>query len=193
MHCFQPGSEIIDQQQLLLHGPVHVGAGTVLHASGGISLGANVVISYHCVLWTVNHDYEGNCLPYGLARLVRPIVLGDNVWLGRNVLVAPGTHIGEGAVVAMGSVVSGHIPPLAIIAGNPAKVVKYRSPRRYLAHQRQALTLWHNASDCPACNNPGFYLAEQGGACEWHWAWRYLPKRLRLRLQQGIIRRLLQG
>lgn len=212
LHCFQSGVEVLSPEQLHLRGSVHVGAGTVLHAAGGIELGAGVVISYHCVLWTINHDYNGDCLPFGLARLRRPIVLGDYVWLGRNVLVAPGSQIGEGAIVAMGAVVSGQVPPLAIVAGNPARVVRFRHPKAYLAQRQAQRTLWQpngggvkadlNANltagaglnfapkaGCGACDNSAFYFTEQGGDSGWHWAWRYLPKRLRLWCQQGIIRR----
>ncbi len=192
MHCLE-GVTLHERSGLTLHGPLHVGAGSVIQAAGGVSLGAGVVISFDCVLWSINHDYEGERLPYGLARVRAPVVIEDYVWLGRNVLVAPGSRIGEGAVVAMGSVVSGRVPPLAVIAGNPARVVKYRSPWRYLALKRQGLSLWYQAEQCPACHNPHFYLTETRGESEWGRWWRWLPRRLRFRLQQCIIARLLSN
>src|SRR4051794_9017802 len=53
-------------------------------------------------------------------------VVGDDVWLGYQALVLPGVTIGNGAVVAAASVVASDIPPYAVVAGNPARVVRER-------------------------------------------------------------------
>ncbi|MFC6254041.1 CatB-related O-acetyltransferase [Secundilactobacillus hailunensis] len=55
-----------------------------------------------------------------------PITLGDDVWIGANVTVVSDVNIGQGAVVAAGSIVTKDVPPYAIVGGNPAKVIKYR-------------------------------------------------------------------
>lgn len=54
------------------------------------------------------------------------IVVEDDVWIGMDVMILSGLTIGRGAVIAAGSVVTKDIPPYAVAAGNPAKVVKYR-------------------------------------------------------------------
>ncbi len=59
---------------------------------------------------------------------VRPVTIGDDVWIGKNCLVFPGVRIGNGAIVSAGSVVRKHVPPYAVVAGNPAQVV-FRLPR----------------------------------------------------------------
>lgn len=65
------------------------------------------------------------------------VVLEEDVWLGANVTLLNGVHIGRGAVVAAGSVVRTKIPPYAIIAGNPAKVVGFRfNPDEIEEHER---------------------------------------------------------
>ncbi|MDN7134538.1 CatB-related O-acetyltransferase [Pseudidiomarina sp. 1ASP75-5] len=53
-------------------------------------------------------------------------IIGTDVWLGSNVLIKQGISVGIGAVVGMGSVVTKDVPPYAVVAGNPAKVIKYR-------------------------------------------------------------------
>jgi len=53
-------------------------------------------------------------------------VIGHDVWLGYSVLVLPGVEIGHGAVVAAASVVARDVPPYAIVAGNPARVIRTR-------------------------------------------------------------------
>jgi len=81
------------------------------------------------------HGYKGiSTFPFRVkilgqfseAKSKGPIILGDDVWLGENVLVLSGVSIGKGAVVAAGSVVVKDVPPYAIVGGNPAKVIKYR-------------------------------------------------------------------
>ena len=57
--------------------------------------------------------------------------IDDCVWIGSNVIILPGTHIGEGAIIQAGSVVHGEIPPMAIAGGNPAKVFASRDRRHY--------------------------------------------------------------
>lgn len=54
------------------------------------------------------------------------IVIDDDVWFGYGSIILSGVHIGQGAIIGAGSVVSKDIPPYAIVCGNPAKVVKYR-------------------------------------------------------------------
>lgn len=64
-------------------------------------------------------DTEGS-MPEKLTRV------GNDVWIGCNVVVLPGVTIGNGAVVAAGSIVTKDVPPYAIVAGTPAKVLRYR-------------------------------------------------------------------
>ena len=54
------------------------------------------------------------------------IVIGDDCWIGTNVLIFHGVKIGQGAIVAAGAVVTKDVPPYAIVGGVPAKVIKYR-------------------------------------------------------------------
>ena len=55
-----------------------------------------------------------------------PIVIGNDVWLGTNAIVLSGVTVGDGAVVAAGAVVTRDVPPYAVVAGVPARVIKMR-------------------------------------------------------------------
>lgn len=55
-----------------------------------------------------------------------PIIIGNDVWIGANVCILPGVHIGDGAILAAGAVVTKDVEPYAIVGGVPAKVIKYR-------------------------------------------------------------------
>tara|TARA_B110001469_G_scaffold124802_1_gene139104 strand:+ start:1367 stop:2089 length:723 start_codon:yes stop_codon:yes gene_type:complete len=55
-----------------------------------------------------------------------PIIVGNDVWIGANSIILPGVQIGDGSVIAAGSVVVKDVPNYSIVGGNPAKVLKYR-------------------------------------------------------------------
>jgi acetyltransferase-like isoleucine patch superfamily enzyme len=54
------------------------------------------------------------------------VMIGDDVWIGYQVTILSGVRIGDGAVIGTGSVVARDVPPYAIVAGNPARIVRYR-------------------------------------------------------------------
>ena len=54
------------------------------------------------------------------------IIIGDDVWIGYGAIILSGVHIGQGAAIAAGAVVSKDVPPYAIVGGVPAKIIKYR-------------------------------------------------------------------
>lgn len=82
-----------------------------------------------------NHVYE-NVLTYPIRANIMnqgyeatsngPIIIKDDVWIGFGATILSGVHIGQGAVVAAGAVVTKDVPPYAIVGGVPAKVIKYR-------------------------------------------------------------------
>ena len=134
---------------ILLRGVVKVSKGTSIGSGcviNGMSVlgGGEVTIGNHCsfgpglVIQTQNHDYDTGCaLPYGLEFVCKSVKIDDCVWIGMNVLLLPGTHIGEGAIIQAGSVVHGEIPPLAIAGGNPAKVFASRDKGHYRTLKEQ--------------------------------------------------------
>ena len=56
----------------------------------------------------------------------KPVVIEDDVWIGGRVIILPGVHVGTGCVIGAGAVVTRDTPPYTIVAGNPAKIKKYR-------------------------------------------------------------------
>ena len=113
---------------------LHIGDNVSIHgncsinAAGGCYVGSDCTIGSGTTIITIEHSYSrGDCLPYDKIRLVKPVYLDDFVWVGMGVSIAGGVRIGEGAIIGMGSVVFQDVPPLAIVAGNPAKVIFSRS------------------------------------------------------------------
>ena len=56
----------------------------------------------------------------------REVTIGNGVWIGDSVIILPNVQVGDGAVIAAGSVVTKDVPPYAIFGGNPAKLIKFR-------------------------------------------------------------------
>ena len=59
-------------------------------------------------------------------KIVEKVYVGNDVWVGANAIIMPGINISDGAIIGAGSVVTKDIPPYAIVAGNPAKILRYR-------------------------------------------------------------------
>ena len=94
---------------------------------GNITIGNRVSIAPRVTLVTSSHP--NNSRIRGFAPLSRgPIVIEDDAWLGTGCVVLPGVRIGRGAVVGANSVVLQDVPPLHIVAGQPARTVRELLP-----------------------------------------------------------------
>ena len=76
---------------------------------------------------------QGRSIPADLAGLNYEApqlrtVIGHDVWIGKNVMIKAGVTVGIGAVIGMGSIVTKDVPPYAVVAGNPARVIRMRFP-----------------------------------------------------------------
>lgn len=87
-----------------------------------IQLGNNIRIGPGVKFFTAGHDYKSIQLP----DISKKIEIKDNVWIGANSSILKGVKIGEGAVIAAGSIVTKSIPPYEIYGGIPAKKLKNR-------------------------------------------------------------------
>jgi acetyltransferase-like isoleucine patch superfamily enzyme len=99
---------------------VFVNQGTSIVASKHIEIGDDSRIGDFVAIYDTN--YHPTDSEHATKSL--PVVIGANVWLGRNVIVLPGSRVGDHVVATAGSVVSGEIPPRVLISGNPAKVIR---------------------------------------------------------------------
>ena len=88
---------------------------------GGIYIGDDVFIGHAVVLATLNHDINPEKRP---SLHPAPIHIENKVWIGSNATILPGVTIGEGSIVAAGAVVTKDVPPMTIVGGVPAKIIK---------------------------------------------------------------------
>lgn len=105
--------------------------GASITGNGRVVFGDYVRAGMGLLILTRNHNYNGTALPYDKTYVTKDVLIDDLVWIGVNVTLLPGTHIGEGAIIQAGSVVHGEIPPLAIAGGNPAKVFSWRDKEHF--------------------------------------------------------------
>ena len=124
---------------LFLGNNVYIGSNAFIRADGGLTIKDNTTISRDLVLYTVNHDYEGELLPYDSKFIKKPVVIEGNVWIGMNVAIAPGTYIGEGSIIGIGAVVFGNIPKYSIIGSPDWKMIKQRDREHYEKLKKQKL------------------------------------------------------
>jgi len=113
---------------------VYIGPDCDFFSDGGIIIGDGTVIGPHVVLMTSMHNYDASdldALPFDDSNTSSSIRIEKFCWIGTNVIVLPGVTIGEGSVIGAGSIVTHNIPKMAICAGNPAKLIKYRDPQKY--------------------------------------------------------------
>jgi maltose O-acetyltransferase len=106
---------------------VYIGPDARMNGAGWLWIGSNVAIGPHVTIYTTNHCYDrSEFVPYDERLKLGPVRIEDHVWIGGNVVIVPGVTIGAGAVIGAGSVVTRDVPQCAVVAGNPAKVLKYR-------------------------------------------------------------------
>lgn len=107
----------------------YIGEHNNIRAAGGhITIGNHCLISQNVTIVCTNHKFDK-----GLRIDEQPWSLEDNyvdirddVWIGANSVILPGVIINKGAIIGAGSVVTKDVPEYAIVAGNPARVIKYR-------------------------------------------------------------------
>jgi acetyltransferase-like isoleucine patch superfamily enzyme len=90
---------------------------TLVHASSLVRIGANCQVSWDVVIM----DSDLHSIPGKESE--RPVLIDDEVWVGCRAVILKGVHVGRGAVIAAGSVVTKDVPPRMVVGGVPARVL----------------------------------------------------------------------
>ena len=107
-----------DGGKLLLEGNVFLNENVLITSVDCIKIGKNTTIANNVVI--VDHDHNVS----GIGFISEPVTIGYNVWIGANSVILKGVQIGDGAIVAAGSVVTKNVPQNAIVGGVPAKIIR---------------------------------------------------------------------
>ena len=99
-----------------------VNSGCVLYTGNGVRIGRSVAIAANCTFASANHEYARKdvlIVKQGFRPSKGGIVIGDDVWIGENVVVLDGASVGNGCVISAGSVVRGTLADFGVYGGNP--------------------------------------------------------------------------
>lgn len=139
---------------------MHSTIGKFCSISWGVTIGGGEhdynKITTHDFLYNTDNDLNGGIIGY--QRFSQAIEIGNDVWIGTNSTICRGVCIGDGAVIGANSVVTKDVPPYAIVAGCPARIVKYRFNKTII--ERLLNLRWWNFPDHKIKENFSLFLED---------------------------------
>lgn len=114
--------------RLTIGNRVTVNVDAYLSGEAGLHIGDDVLIGARAMLLSAGHEIDGGETVVARNLIIgAQITVGRGAWIGAGAIVLPGVSVGEGAVVGAGSVVTHDVPPMGIVAGNPARLIRMRN------------------------------------------------------------------
>jgi acetyltransferase-like isoleucine patch superfamily enzyme len=124
---YYPGVWIAPGRNLAIGDDVDLALDVLITTQGGVTIGSRTLVGYRSQVLSANHRVPPNGGQiFDAGHTHAPVTIGSDVWIGASCVVLPGVTIGDGAVIAAGSVVTRDVPALAFAAGVPARVIKLR-------------------------------------------------------------------
>lgn len=164
------GSDVYVHHSSEIRSYIEIGHGTYINGGVRILGTSKIKIGKYCAIGSgvriisSNHDISHANLQYNFENKhfrrnvdvsKGPVTIGNNVWVGDLVIVLSGVHIGDGSVLAAGAIVTRDVPPYAIVAGNPAKILRFRFNKTII---KQLLNIkWWNWSERKIKLNNSFF------------------------------------
>lgn len=104
------------------------GIGIRAQMNGKVIIGSNVMMGPDVCIYVRDHAFDRTDIPMNRQGFApeKPVIIEDDVWIGARVIILPGVHIGTGAVIGAGAVVTKDVPNFAVVGGNPARILKMR-------------------------------------------------------------------
>lgn len=95
---------------------------------GLVKIGNDVMMGPECLILTNDHDFKSKNMPMNKQGFKghERVKIGNDVWIGQRVIILGGVEVGDGAIIAAGSVVTKNVPDYTIVGGNPARIIKKR-------------------------------------------------------------------
>ena len=129
-----PSIRVWSPKNLELHEGTILGDRVDCYNVAPIILGAGVIISQDACLCAATHDYESPAF----TLQPKPIVIGKGAWVCARAFIGPGVSVGRFAVVGACAVVTKDVPPFSVVAGNPAKFIKWRDMSKFPSEKEDA-------------------------------------------------------
>lgn len=155
-------ARLFNRDRLSVGSHVYIGPDCMINAQGRVEIGDGTIFGPEVVVLSSTHDYRlGDLLPYDRFDRQKPVMIGRGVWIGYRAMISPGVKIGDGAIVAMGAVVTKDVPDGGIVGGNPAKLIAERDKAKIAALVDQG-DYFHKAYE--AGNRPRVLIEEDSDA-----------------------------
>jgi len=124
---YYPGIRINPCVKIKLGDHVDLAWGVIITTGGGVEIGDRTLVGYRTMISSANHIIPAKPEKiFHSGHFPEKVVIGNDVWIGGNCVITAGVKIGEGAVVAAGSVVTKDVEAFTIVGGVPAKFIKAR-------------------------------------------------------------------
>ncbi len=156
-HCSSP-------EGIQIGHDVNMSQNCSIGGEGGVKIGNFVMIGANTLILSSNHGFAKANIPMVRQKpQAAPITIADDVWIGANVVVLPGVTIGQGAIVGAGSIVTKDIPSYAMVAGNPAKLIRKRLNQKKIAQflRKSSPLFAYYKNDYLATSTPTLYLRKK--------------------------------
>jgi len=121
-----PSVEIRSPENVKIGSNCGINHGAELYGGGGIEIGDGTLIAYHVLVFSDTREYRNRDPITKQVRIVKPVRIGKDVWIGARAIILPGVEIADHAVVGAGSVVTKNVGEWEIVAGNPARKIRSR-------------------------------------------------------------------
>lgn len=108
------------------------GVGINATLTSDITIGNDVMMGPDVVIYTRNHQFSDTTRPMNTQGFspVKPVTIGNDIWIGGRVIILPGVNVGDGSILAAGSVVTKNVAPYSIVGGNPARLIGQRKEEK---------------------------------------------------------------
>lgn len=160
-----PGSKIYGTQ-VNINNDNGVLENLLVIGSHPLTIGKYCAIAGHLTIITSNHimnkpniqaKFQNELFQDSMDdRTKGPVTIGNNVWIGKHVIILPGINIGNGAVLGAGSVITKSVEPFTIVAGNPAKVIRKRFSEKTI--KKLLSDPWWNWDTDKILKNKDFFI-----------------------------------
>ncbi len=125
---YYPGIKLSPGSEMNVGNDVDFAWGVLITTKGGVEIGDRVLIGYNTQIFSANHVVPQNYGKiFGAGHTFAKVIIEKDVWIGAGCIILPGVKIGEGAVIAAGSVVTKDVPKFTYVGGIPAKIIKERN------------------------------------------------------------------
>lgn len=117
-----------DLKKFKIHSTSSLKSDALIECTGGVEIGRYFHVGKGLTIFSASHNWnKGTKIPYDEKIILKKVKIGDFVWVGANVTILPGVIIGDGAIIAGGSVVTKNVKALEVVGGNPARVITSRN------------------------------------------------------------------